>query len=252
MVAIVLPKADDRILAALTFQKCKKFKVYLASGSTEDYPSLDVQHGSWSQVPEEFVCILEPGAVPDPHFVGRINWTLWLHRKFNVYHVNVEGEKAFPRKASAKKVFLLTLCQGVKAPLSSFIFRTDVLRARSVFKADGTLNVLPTVLSCAQERPVRNVCRGQLQWLAPEPVEDEAAVREKLDLFRWTEDFFGDDDYPLSVKDQLKLFADEVAKLPVSEEEQKEIMNSFVVSQGTFRKVRASSALKSALKKDQE
>ena len=48
MIAIVLPKADDRILGALTFQKNKKFKVYLVTGEADEYPSLKVQHGSWS------------------------------------------------------------------------------------------------------------------------------------------------------------------------------------------------------------
>ena len=248
MIAIVLPKADDRILGALTFQKNKKFKVYLVTGEADEYPSLKVQHGSWSQVTERYVCILEPGAVPDPHFVCRINWTLAMHPKFDVYHVNVQGEKAFHRKASARKVFQLAVWQGVKAPLSSFIFRADALRKNAIFKADGTLNLLPTVFSCCKERPVRNIWLGQLEWRGPEVPKTEEAVRERLDLFRWTEEFFGDDDYPLTVGDQLKLFADEVAKLPVSEDEKWEIMSGFTVSQGTFRRPRASSALKQALK----
>ena len=93
----------------------------------------------------------------------------------------------------------------------------------------------------------------RLQLLQGAPGEEylprtEEAIREKLDLFRWTEEFFGDDDYPLTVGDQLKLFADEVAKLPVSEDEKWEIMSGFTVSQGTFRRPRASSALKQALK----
>ena len=189
MIAIVLPKADDRILGALTYQKNKKFKVYLVTGEADEYPSLKVQHGSWSQVTERYVCILEPGAVPDPHFVCRINWTLAMHPKFDVYHVNVQGEKAFPRKASARKVFQLAVWQGVKAPLSSFIFRADALRKNAIFKADGTLNLLPTVFSCCKERPVRNIWLGQLEWRGPEVPRTEEAIREKLDLFRWTEEF---------------------------------------------------------------
>ena len=248
MIAIVLPKADDRILGALTFQKSKKFKVYLVTGEADEYPSLKVRHGSWSQVTERYVCILEPGTVPDPHFVCRINWTLAMHPKFDVYHMNVSGQKAFPRKASARKVFQLAVWKGVTAPLSSFVFRADALRKNAVFKADGTLDVLPTVFSCCRERPVRNIWLGQLEWRGPEAAQTEAAVRERLKLFRWTEEFFGDDDYPLTVGDQLKLFADEVARLPVSEDEKWEIMSSFVVSQGTIRRARASSALKSALK----
>ena len=250
MIAIVLPKADDRILSALTFQKNKKFKVYLVTGDADDYPTLNVQHGSWSQVKERFVCILEPGAVPDPHFVCKINWTTKMHPKFDVYHVNVEGEEAFPRKASAKKVFQLAVFDGVKAPLSSFVFRANTLRAKAVFRADGTLNTLPTVLSCAAARPVRNIWRGKLEWKAPEYSESEKDFRERLDLLRWTEDFFGDDDYPLSVGNQLGLFAAAVAKLKPfhTEDELKEIMGGFLVSQGTIRRMRALSALKDALK----
>ena len=249
MIAIVLPEADDRILSALTFQKCKKFKVYLPDGDTEeDYPSLDICHGGWSEVQEPVLCILEPGAVPDPHFVGAVNLMTKLFKKYDVYHVNVEGEKAFPRKASAKKLFRLAIYEGVKAPLSSFIFRTEALKARAVYKADGSLKVLPTVFSCSLKQPVRNVWRGKLQWEPEVPSDYTAAVYERLDLLRWTEEFFGDDDYPLSVGDQLEFFANEVVKLPVSEEELKAQMDSFLVSQGPIRRVRALNALKNALK----
>ena len=248
MLAIVLPKADDKVLSALTFQKYKKFKVYLATGEAEEYPSLNVRHGSWSQVEEPVLCILEPGAVPDRCFTFRVALAVWLHRKFDVYHVNVEGEKAFPRKASAKKLFRLAVYQGVRTPLSSFVFRTEALRAHAIFKADGTLDVLPTVFSCLRERPLRNVWKGKMQWEKPVPPQTEATIRERLALFRWTEDYFGDDDYPLTVGDQLKFFADELTKLTLPEEELVKMMDSFLVSQGTLRRVRARSALKNALK----
>ena len=82
------------------------------------------------------------------------------------------------------------------------------------------------------------------------PAVQEEAIRARINLLRWTESFFGDDDYPLSVGDQLELFASEVAKLypNYTAEELKEMMNSFQVSQGAVRKLRASSALNSALK----
>lgn len=248
MIAIVLPQADDKILSALCFQKCKKFKVYLASGEAEDYPTLDIRRGSWSQVEEPLVCILKPGAVPDPYFVATISLTTWLFSKYDVYHVNLVEERPFPCKTSAKKLFKLAICENVKAPLSSFVFRTSVLRDRAVFKADGTLKVLPTVFSCIRRRPVRKVWMGKLQWEAPVSTDHLGAIRERLDLFRWTEEYFGDDDYPLSVGDQLELFANEVAKLPLPEDELKELMDSFLVSQGTIRRVRAHNALKNALK----
>jgi len=108
--------------------------------------------------------------------------------------------------------------------------------------------VLPTVFSCIRRRPVRKVWMGKLQWEAPVSTDYLGAIRERLDLFRWTEEYFGDDDYPLSVGDQLELFANEVAKLPLPEEELWAQMDSFLVSQGTIRRVRAHNALKNALK----
>jgi hypothetical protein len=248
MIAIVLPEADERILSALCFQKYKKFKVYLASGEAEDYPSLDIRRGSWSQVEEPLLCILEPGAVPGPYFVATIALSTWLFPKYDVYHVNVEGERSFPRKTSAKKLFRLAIYEGVQAPLSSFVFRTAVLREKAVFKADGTLKVLPTVFSCIRRRPVRNVWMGKFKWEAPSSTDYLGTIRDRLDLFRWTEDYFGDDDYPLSVGDQLKFFANEVAKLPLPEEELWAQMDSFLVAQGAIRRVRAHNALKNALK----
>lgn len=248
MLAIVLPQADDKILSALTFQKYKKFRVYLASGDAEDYPMLDIRHGSWSQVEEPVLCILEPGAVPDKYFTAMVSLAVWLHPKFDVYHVNVEGERAFPRKTSAKKLFRLAIYEGVKAPLSSFIFRSETLRSRAVFKADGTLKVLQTVFSCSRNRAIRNVWKGKLQWESQAPYDFMAATHERLDLFRWTEEYFGDDDYPLSVGDQLKFFAEEVSKLPLPEEQLREVMDSFLVAQGPIRRVRARNALKNALK----
>ena len=254
MLAIVLPQADEKILSALRFQKCKDFKVYVTSGEVEEDTVLDVFRGSWSQVQEEMLCILEPGAVPPPDFVGRIVKAVRRHPDFDVYHVNLTGEKAFPRKASAKKLFKLAVMQGIPAPLSSFVFRSAALREKAVFKPDGTLATLASVFSCSRECPVRNVWLGRLAWEAPAPSQDplgqETAVRKKLELFRWTEEFFGDDDYPLSVGDQLKLFAGEVAKLYPSYtgDDLKELMCGFQVAQGPVRKMRAVSALKSALK----
>jgi hypothetical protein len=121
----------------------------------------------------------------------------------------------------------------------------------SVAKPDGTLEVIPTVIGCA---PIRNVWWERLAWTAPiQPQGPEAvkeSVKKNLDLFRWCESFFGDDDFPLSVGDQLELFATELARLypDYTEEQLKETMYSFQVSQGTIRKMRASSALSDAIK----
>lgn len=261
MLAIVLEKGDDKLLGALALQKSKDFTVYLPESdpAEADYESqLHFKHGDWRRSEETLVCMLEPGAQPDTCFVKRILRTARRHPDFDVYHVNPVGAKVFPRKAHPKDIFKLTLLENTPAPLSSFVFRSPRLREKAVFKADGKLDVIPTVIRCAQERPVRNVWRQQLTWNAPastqDPAAQQSAILEKLDLFRWTEQFFGDDDYPLSVGDQLDLFAKEVAALypNYTVEELKETMNGFQVAQGPVRKLRAANALKAALKERQK
>ena len=257
MLGIVLHKGDDRLLGALVLQKCTDFTVYLPKGdpAQADYEArLSIRNGDWRDVGEPLLCLLEEGASLDPKFVSRILRMARRHPDFDVYHVNVKGEKAFPRKTDAKKLFRIAVSDHVAAPLSSFVFRSEKLREKAVFRADGGLQPLPSVLNCARERPVRKVWCLELEWSPAagpsDPAAVEAAIRDRVDLFRWTESFFGDDDYPLSVGDQLDLFAAEVAKLYPSytEEDLKEMMESFQVSQGTIRKLRASAALRSALK----
>ena len=257
MIGIFLPVADERILSALTFQSSKAFRVYLASPTEDEYP-FEVARGSWSQVQEPLLAILTPGTIPPPDYVKRVERAVKWHPDFDVYHVDVTGEKRFPRKTSAKKLFCLAVQGDAPAPLSSFVFKADVLRTKAVFKADGSLDPLPCVFSCSAQKPIRRVCKGQMEWRAPQPSQDpalqEKAVRERLDLFRWTEGFFGDDDYPLSVGDQLNLFAAEVIKLfpSYSEEDLKEIMLGFEVSEGPIRRMRAQNALSKAMKERQK
>lgn len=250
--AIVVPHPDDRNMGALLFQKNKDFKVYVPEHDpvAADYEGqLNMGHDSWKTVEEPLVCILEPGAVPGPRFVCRVLFCAWLFKKSRVFHVRTGI--SYGCKASAKKFFRLAVAEGVPAPLSSFIFRTAALREMAVTNADGTLDVIPTVIGCA---PVRNVWWERLSWTAPiqpqGPEAVKASVKKNLDLFRWSESFFGDDDFPLSVGDQLELFATELARLypDYTQEQLEETMLSFQVSQGTFRKMRASSALSDAIK----
>ena len=252
MLAIVVPQPDDRILGALLFQKNKKFKVYVPENDpvAADYEGrLNMAHGTWKSVEEPLVCILEPGAVPSPHFVCRVLLSAWLFSKSQVFHVRTGISYGW--KASAKKFFRLAVVEHVPAPLSSFVFRSAKLREMSVAKPDGTLEVIPTVIGCA---PIRNVWWEKLSWTAPlEPQGPEAvkaSVQKNLDLFRWTESYFGDDDYPLSVGDQLELYATELARLypDYTEAQLSETMLSFQVAQGMIRKMRASSALSDAIK----
>lgn len=250
--AIVVPHPDDRIMGALLFQKNRDFKVYVPENDpvAADYEGqLNMGHGNWKTVDEPLVCILEPGAVPSPRFVCRVLLSAWLFKKSQVFHVRTGI--SYGCKASAKKFFRLAVAEGVPAPLSSFVFRTAKLREMAVANTDGSLDVIPTVIGCA---PVRNVWWEKLSWTAPiqpqGPEAVKASVKKNLDLFRWCESFFGDDDFPLSVGDQLQLFATELARLypDYTQEQLEETMLSFQVSQGTFRKMRASSALSDAIK----
>ena len=262
MIAFVLKQADDKLLATLLFQKCKDFKVYLPAEDhlTADYEGkISLVNGRLQDVAEPLVCLLEPGAVPDRDFVRRVLRSTRRHPDFNVYHVNQPLAEPWPRKLKGDKLFKRHIQEGLKAPLSSFVFRTPVLMERAVFRADSSLDVLATVLACSKDKPIRNVWHQKLQWLAPQveqtPELQEKRVRNTLEFFRWTEQFYQDDTtYPFSVAERMEMIAKEVVKLyPAHTPEQlREEMLSFKVSQGPIRKVRASTALKNALKERQQ
>lgn len=254
MLGIVLQKGEDKLLGALSLQKCKDFTVYLPESvpAEADYEAdLKFRHGGWRQVQEPLTCILETGALPGPDFVGQVLRTATKHPDFAVYHVNLVGHKPFPKKADAKKIFNLTIVDRLEAPLSSFVFQSYALRDKAVTLADGSIDPFPTILSCA---PIRNVCCLKLPWTATEkridPAADEKSIREKLDTLRWTEGYFGDDDYPLSVGDQLKIICRELAQLYPSytADELKERLYEFEVTQKPIRRLRASCILKRAIR----
>ena len=258
MIAILLPRWDDRLADALLFQKYKDFRVYVPAADmplAEDYQGrLDLVAGGINAVTEPLACIWEPGAAPDQDFLRRVARTVSRHEDYDVYHVNLLGQKPFPRKTGWKKLFRLLVEEEVAAPLSSFAFRTDRLREKAVFVNDGDLDPVPTLLACARKRPVRAVWNQTLAWTAPElprdPASEEQRVIRRMDLLRWTETFYGEDDYPLSPGDRMALFARCLAQLfpSYSEDALKPMMNSFQVSRGPLRKMRAAHALSSAIK----
>ena len=261
MIAFVLSAPDDALLGALVFQKNRDFKVYVPEEEplVADYEGrLSFARGGLNQVEEPLVCLLESGALPDRDFVRRVERAVNWHPDFDVYHVNLTEGKAWPRRLKAVKLFQKIAREEVVAPLSSFIFRTEALREKAVFKADGTLDVLPTVLSCAKERPVRNVWRQKLQWTAPQPPADpryeEKSLREKLDFYRWSESFWGDEDYPLGVGERLEIIARTLAGLypTYSQDHLKELLSGFQAAQGAIRKLRAATALRGALRERQK
>ena len=259
MLAILLPRVSDKLLSALLFQTSKEFKLYVPEADLSDYDGrLNYAHGGLNKVEEPLVCVLEQGALPDKNFVRRILRTVERHPDFDVYHVNLVQGPDYPRKVTASKLFRLMVQHDLPAPLSTFIFRTSRLRERAVFRADNSLDPLPTILAAAAARPIRNVWLQRLEWTAPavskDPVEEEKQIRQKLDFYRWSETFFGDEDYPLGTGERLSLYAAEVAKLYPSydPDDLKEIMNGFQAAQGTLRKVRAAAILKSAVKERQK
>jgi len=262
MIGIVVKNPDDKLLGALLFQRCREFRVYVAGQADDaflaDYEGrLRLVRGGLDQVEEPLCVLLEAGALPDRDWVRRILRTCRRHPAFDVYHVNLPGEKKWPRKLKLDRLFRMTVLEQRPAPLSTFVFRTEILRTRAVFKADGTLDTLPTVLSCA-ERPVRNVWRQTLTWTPPavpqDPASVEKRIRERLEALRWCEQYFGEDRHPLDAGERLALYARELARLypTYSADELKEEMNLFQTAQGTIRKFKASQALKSALKKRQK
>ena len=257
MLAIIIPQGDDKLYASLLFQKNKEFRVYVSEKdeiAMEYRDRLPMVTGGLALVEEPFVSILEPGATPDKHFVERVLRSISRHPEFDVYHVNPVGGKDFPRKLGQSKFFKLTVLKGVKAPLSSFIFRTLSLKAKAVIRPDGTLDGLATVLACTQEHPIRNVWHQRLDWTAPElPMDAESVekrIRERLDFYRWTEIVFGEDYYPIGVSERLELVCKEIARLYPAHDTQelKEILATFQAAQGPIRKLRAANALKAALK----
>lgn len=260
MLAVLLEKFDEKLVASLSFQRCKEFKLYVPKEADwlADYEAkLLIAHGGLNDVQESLVCYLEPGAVPDRHFVGRVLRAARWHKSADVFHVNLSAGKTFPCRLKAAKFFKWALVEARPVPLSSFIFRTEKLRERAVFRADGSLNPIPTILASAQENPIRSVWLEKLEWIAPavpqDPVSVEKRILDRLEVLRWTEYYYGEDNYPIGVGDRLDLFAREIARLyPLyTPDQMKEQMNLFRASDGTIRKVRAASALKNAIRKRQ-
>mgnify|MGYP007101833693 CR=1 FL=1 len=260
MIAVIVPRGDDRLFGALLCQKEKGFKVYIPEDDTlaSVYEQeLPIVKGGLSDVQEPYVWILEQGALPDQDFIRRAAHTIDRHPEFDVYHANLAVGEEFPRVLKKEKLFRKLVLENCPAPLSSCVFVTSVLKEKAVFRADGSIDPLPTLLACGSDRGLRNIRKLQLVWTAPsrptDPASAERQVRDRLDFLRWTESFYGED-YPLGTGGRLDLVAGELAKLfpSYSEDALKEQMHGFQVATGAVRKMRATSALKSALKARQQ
>ena len=210
-------------------------------------------------VPEaEWVCFLMPGTDLNETSVKRMCRCIDGHDKYDVFHWNLaEPNKKWGLRTRPDRIFTNIFVDGGAAPVSSFVFRARALR--DIFEADseaaGMSHAL--ILAAAKNTGVRSVRRERIGYTAPAPSTDpslvEKEVRSRLAFFRWSERFFGED-YPLGVGDRLALFAGELARLYPSftAEELKEDLNTFAVVNGPIRRMKAASALKSALKARQE
>ena len=148
MLAILLSQIPDRLLSALLLQTCKDFKLYVPSPDMLDHEGrLNFTRGGLTDVEEPLVCFLDADSLPDKDFVRRILRTARRHPDFDVYHVNLAQGPDYPRKIKAAKLFRLVVQQGLPAPLPTFIFRTPRLKEKAVFRADSSLDPLPTILA---------------------------------------------------------------------------------------------------------
>ena len=261
MLAIILDNPGDRLVSALRLSSFKDFKIYIPSYNealTSDEERMNVTIGTLRDVKEDWVMILSDGAEPGKNVLRQLNKCINSNPDFDVFHLNLDGEPKFPLKAKAEKLFLNVFVKGARAPLSSFAFRTRTLMDKVVRFTDGGIDPLATVIACSGENGVRTVRWTKLIFNQPvenlTPEQQDDKTWKRIEFLRWSERFFGDDDYPLSVGKSFKLFAKEVSALyPArSKEELKEIMEGFETVKGIIRKTMASQALKSAIKERSE
>ena len=206
----------------------------------------------------EWVCFLLPGVEFTETSVKRMHRCIDGHDSYDAFRWNLaEPRKKWGLRTRADRVFTRIFVDGEEAPLSSFVFRAQTLR--NAFAADSEAAGMgpAVILTAVKEKGVRTVRRERIGYTpeasSADPSLVEKEVRSRLAFFRWSEGFFGDD-YPLGVGERLDLFATELARLYPSytQEELKEDLGTFAVVNGPVRRLRAASALKSALKARQE
>ena len=202
----------------------------------------------------EWVCFLTPGVDLNETSVKRMCRCIDDHESYDAFHWNLaEPYRKWGLRTRPDRIFTNIFVDGGAAPLSSFVFRAKTLR--DAFEADSEAAGMghAVIFAAARNTGVRSVRRERVSYTAPAPSTDpsvvEKEVRSRLAFFRWSERYFGDD-YPLGVSDRLALFAGELARLYPSftPDELKEDLNTFAVVNGPIRRMKASSALKAALK----
>lgn len=265
--AIILPEAGtpagQRALQMLPLQKYKDFEVYVPGPvfplltDVDERITLRPFEGILFQdffPSAPWTLVLGTDLSIGPKALGRMRECIEDHPGFDVFHWNLQKAlPQFPVKASAKRLFKEMVVKETPAPLSSFVFRTEAVREKA--SADPSVTVNPSILTMAVagEAGVRTARWEHCTWQAPAPEARERLIRERLQLLHWTEKHFGGD-YPLDTGDRLELFAATVVRLypQVDQDGLKEEMLSFAAASGPIRKMRAGSALKSALQRRQE
>ena len=206
----------------------------------------------------EWVCFLTPGVDFNESSVKRMGRCIDDHDSYDVFHWNLaEPNRKWGLKTRPDRFFTNVFVDGYAAPISASVFRAKALR--EAFEADSEAAGMASaiILAAAKKSGIRTARRERIGYTAPAPSTDpsvvEREVRARLAFFRWSERYFGEE-YPLGVSDRLALFAGELARLYPSftPDELKEDLNTFACVNGPIRRMKASSALKSALKARQE
>ncbi len=283
-IVFLIPARDvdslHRTLSMLSFQKDRSFRaviVDLAGSEAVQALAPDFEHQFpvsvetvdpagqplWKccldAAPQaEWVCFLTPGIDLNATSFQRMKRCIDKHPDYDAFRWNLaDPNRKWRLKTRPDRIFTRVFVDKDEAPLSSFVFRAKTLREALATDSEAAGMGLALILTAAKKTGIRTVRWERVGFTAPAPTTDpalvEKEVRARPPFFRWSERFFGDD-YPLEVGERLSLFATELARLypSFSPDTLKEDMNTFAVVNGPIRRMRASSALKSALKARQE
>ena len=283
-IVFLIPARDvdslHRTLSMLSFQKDRSFRAVIVdlagseavqalapdfehqfpvSVETVDPAGLPLWKCCLDVAPQaEWVCFLTPGIDLNATSFQRMKRCIDKHPDYDAFRWNLaDPNRKWRLKTRPDRIFTRVFVDKDEAPLSSFVFRAKTLREALADDSEAAGMGLALILTGAKKTGVRTVRWERVGFTAPAPTTDpalvEKEVRARLAFFRWSERFFGDD-YPLEVGERLTLFATELARLypSFSPDTLKEDMNTFAVVNGPIRRMRASSALKSALKARQE
>lgn len=240
---------------------------YLSFDDAPQGPLSSLQKRGLSQLGDEsFVMFLSDDNELTPKCIKRFRKTAKRDNNKNVYHYNINvidttnklisKGKRYPRVIKVEKLFKKIFYKDYQASMSSFVFRRSVLEERFVELEGANRSDLATIFSCAKEDGIRTVPFSRVLWrrhsasLAINPATAKRVAYDKVVFLRWSEEFFpSEDDYPVSPSDRIRLYAKSCAALypDYTKEEIKEKYMQFKVFSSALRKMKGSSALRSAI-----